>query len=143
MSKIVIDTGNGGFQFPNGIEVDISLALQSVHIKDLVENFGGIDKLGGRIDLKSDQDNDSISRVFMYVDLASKNPVVNDDTERAKMAPWEIAFFDSISTKDLFNFILASNYLDIKTSLNASCKRVANMIKGKTPEEIRKTFEVV
>ena len=36
----------------------------------------------------------------------------------------------------------AANYLNIKTLLDLTCKTVADMIKGKTPEEIRKTFNV-
>ena len=37
----------------------------------------------------------------------------------------------------------ASNYLDIKALLDIGCKTVANMIKGKSPDEIRKTFNIV
>ena len=37
---------------------------------------------------------------------------------------------------------MAANYLDIKGLLDVTCKTVANMIKGKTPEEIRQTFNI-
>ena len=36
----------------------------------------------------------------------------------------------------------AANYQNIKPLLDLTCLTVANMIKGKTPEEIRKTFNI-
>ena len=42
----------------------------------------------------------------------------------------------------LFDMILAANYLNIKPLLDLSCKTVANMIKGRTPEEIRHIFGI-
>ncbi|KAK5135626.1 hypothetical protein LTR04_004600 [Oleoguttula sp. CCFEE 6159] len=36
----------------------------------------------------------------------------------------------------------AANYMDIKALLDVGCKTVANMIKGKSPDEIRKTFNI-
>eukprot|EP01094_Clydonella_sp_ATCC50884_P006971 TRINITY_DN1615_c0_g1_i1.p3 TRINITY_DN1615_c0_g1~~TRINITY_DN1615_c0_g1_i1.p3 ORF type:complete len:114 (-),score=36.68 TRINITY_DN1615_c0_g1_i1:111-452(-) len=41
-----------------------------------------------------------------------------------------------------YDLLQAANYLDIKSLLDLTCKTVANMIKGKTPEEIRKTFNI-
>lgn len=43
---------------------------------------------------------------------------------------------------NLKTLLQAANYLDIKGLLDVTCKTVANMIKGKTPEEIRKTFNI-
>ena len=36
----------------------------------------------------------------------------------------------------------AANYLNIKPLLDLTCKTVADMIKGKTPEEIRAHFNI-
>jgi S-phase kinase-associated protein 1 len=51
-------------------------------------------------------------------------------------------FFFQVDQGTLFELILAANYLDIKGLLEVTCKTVANMIKGKTPDEIRKTFNI-
>ena len=56
--------------------------------------------------------------------------------------PWDANFVD-IEQELLFELILAANYMDIKSLLDLTCAKVASMIKGKTPEEIRKTFNIV
>ena len=55
---------------------------------------------------------------------------------------WD-ANFVGIDQEMLFELILAANYMDIKSLLDLSCAKVASMIKGKTPEEIRNTFNIV
>ena len=42
----------------------------------------------------------------------------------------------------LFELILAAYHLGIKGLSDVTCKTVANMIKEKTPEDIRKTFNI-
>uniref|UniRef100_A0A453DFX3 SKP1-like protein n=1 Tax=Aegilops tauschii subsp. strangulata TaxID=200361 RepID=A0A453DFX3_AEGTS len=52
------------------------------------------------------------------------------------------ADFVKVDQATLFDLILAANYLNIKGLLDLTCQTVADMIKGKTPEEIRKTFNI-
>ena len=50
--------------------------------------------------------------------------------------------FVAVDQEILFELILAANYMDIKPLLDLTCATVASMIKGKTPEEIRKHFNI-
>jgi len=61
------------------------------------------------------------------------------DAEAVKA--WD-AEFVQVDQGTLFDLILAANYLNIKGLLDLTCMTVANMIKGKSPEEIRKTFNI-
>ena len=54
---------------------------------------------------------------------------------------WDQQFF-TMEQSDLFELILAANYLDYPELLDRSCQTVADMIKGKTPEEIRTLFNI-
>ena len=42
----------------------------------------------------------------------------------------------------LFSVILAANYLDVKPLVDVTCRTVASMIKGKTPEQICDIFRL-
>ncbi|KAJ2758629.1 hypothetical protein IWQ57_006775 [Coemansia nantahalensis] len=50
--------------------------------------------------------------------------------------------FMKVDQDMLFGLLLASNYLDIKPLLDLGCKTVANMIRGKSAEEIREKFNI-
>lgn len=63
-------------------------------------------------------------------------------TDTRELAKWEVEFFKDIEQSPLFEIILAANYLDINCLLQSACKTVANMIKGKTPEQIRDLFDI-
>ena len=66
----------------------------------------------------------------------------NTDTEkRVNISDWDACFI-RVDQGTLFELILAANYLDMKGLLNVTCGTVANMIKGKTVEEIRKYFKI-
>ncbi|KAI0500048.1 hypothetical protein KFK09_018256 [Dendrobium nobile] len=66
---------------------------------------------------------------------------VLEDESIEELKNW-YADFVKVDQDTLFNLILAANYLNIKGLLDLTCQTVADMIKGKTPEEIRRTFNI-
>ena len=55
--------------------------------------------------------------------------------------PW-YADYINVEEEELFELILASNYLDINPLLELACAKVASLIKNKSIEEIRKFFNI-
>jgi S-phase kinase-associated protein 1 len=49
----------------------------------------------------------------------------------------------SVDRETLFELILAANYMDVKPLLDLCCATIASLIKGKTPEEIRRQFNII
>ncbi|KAG0238571.1 hypothetical protein BGW42_004333 [Actinomortierella wolfii] len=68
-------------------------------------------------------------------------PVQNGEDSASDISEWDLEFC-KVDQGTLYELILAANYLDIKPLLDLTCKTVANMIKAKSPEEIRKTFNI-
>ena len=54
---------------------------------------------------------------------------------------WDFKFID-VELDLIFELILGANYMDIKPLLELASAKVASIIKGKTTEEIRKTFNI-
>ena len=82
----------------------------------------------------------------VHFGVCRKDPPPPPEDEAREHRTDDIIEWDSefckVDQGTLFELILAANYLDIKALLDLTCKTVANMIKGKTPEEIRKTFNI-
>ncbi|KAG8888360.1 hypothetical protein FRB99_004124 [Tulasnella sp. 403] len=76
-----------------------------------------------------------LKKVLEYCDHYRGDPLPASDT--TEISEWDQKFLQ-VDQEMLFEIIRAANYLDIKPLLDVACKNVANMIKGKTPEEIRK-----
>ena len=54
---------------------------------------------------------------------------------------WDTEFL-KVDQGTLFEIILAANFLDIPKLLDYACITVADQIRGKSPEEIRKHFNI-
>lgn len=60
---------------------------------------------------------------------------------RRPLSDWDRQFLE-LPQPLLFDIILAANYLDMRELLDAACKIVARMIEDKSPDEIRKHFNI-
>ncbi len=60
-----------------------------------------------------------------------------------EIAPWDREFMKDIEYDLLHEIILAANFLEIKKLLNLSMATLADMIKGKTSQQIRDYFGLV
>jgi len=118
------------------------VALQSELVKTMVEG----DKDEKDIPLPNVKGN-VLKRVVDYMNHHSDNPAkeIEKPLKSANMAEvvskWDAEFVD-VDQEMLFELILAANYMDIKPLLDLTCAKVASMIKGKTPEQIRKVFNI-
>lgn len=118
------------------------VALMSELVKTMVEG----DKEEKEIPLPNVKGN-VLKKVVEYMSYHVDNPakVIEKPLKSSNMAEvvsqWDADFVD-VDQELLFELILAANYMDIKPLLDLTCAKVASMIKGKNPEQIRKTFNI-
>jgi len=125
------------------IEIERPIAERSVLIKNMLEDCGEVNDA-----IPISNVNESILRkVIEWCEHHKNDPVAaeneNDDSRKktTDIDEWDQKFMN-VDQEMLFEIILAANFLDIKPLLDTGCKTVANMIKGKSPEEIRKLFNI-
>jgi len=64
-------------------------------------------------------------------------PIRSVKMEKIVEDPWDAEFINKQPKRQLFQLILGANYMDCKSLLHLGCAKVATMIKGKSPEEIK------
>lgn len=127
------------------ISIDRAVAERSMLIKNMMEDLG--DEASNQAVPIPNVNEQVLKKVIEWCEHHRNDPVTtqDDDSDSRKkttdIEEWDQKFMQ-VDQEMLFEIILASNYLDIKPLLDVGCKTVANMIKGKSPEEIRKTFNI-
>ena len=125
--------------------VDIEVACQSVTIRTMLEDLGIEEESSEAVPLPN-VNSAILKKVIEFAtyhkdDAPASEDVENNGKRSDDISAWDQEFM-KVDQATLFDLILAANYLDIKALLDVGCKTVANMIKGKAPEEIRKTFNI-
>eukprot|EP00270_Netrium_digitus_P015881 TRINITY_DN561_c1_g1_i4.p1 TRINITY_DN561_c1_g1~~TRINITY_DN561_c1_g1_i4.p1 ORF type:complete len:147 (-),score=29.84 TRINITY_DN561_c1_g1_i4:417-857(-) len=123
-------------------EVDKEVAFQSETLKHLFED----EVMTGRGIPLPNISSKILEKLIEYCKyhVEVKKSLTSGDKQPAtedEIKAWDQDFV-RVDQSTLFDLILAANYLNIKGLLDLTCKTVAEMIKGKTQEEIRQTFNV-
>ncbi|KAI4213670.1 MAG: hypothetical protein LQ351_003636 [Letrouitia transgressa] len=127
------------------IPVERDVAERSILIKNMIEDIGD-EAITDAIPIPNVNES-VLHKVLEWCQHHRADPPAStdDDSDSRKkttdIEEWDQKFMQ-VDQEMLFEIILAANYLDIKNLLDIGCKTVANMIKGKSPEEIRKTFNI-
>ncbi|XP_062144257.1 SKP1-like protein 1B [Alnus glutinosa] len=129
--KITLKSSDG-----EAFEADEAVALKLPTIKkmiedDCAENGIPLPNLTSKI----------LAKVIVYSKkhVEAANP--DDRTSEYHLKAWDAEFVE-VDQDTLFDLILAANYLNIKSLQDLTCQTLAEMVKGKTPEEIRKMFNI-
>ncbi|KAK4067507.1 hypothetical protein Purlil1_13848 [Purpureocillium lilacinum] len=127
------------------IEVDRDVIERSVLIKNLLGDTDARSTKEAPIPIPNVSEA-VLRKVLVWCERHRNDPLQAEGEELNSregndIDDWDRSFLQ-VDQEMLFEIILASNYLDIRSLLDVGCKTVANMIKGKSPEEIRKTFNI-
>ncbi|XP_059065164.1 SKP1-like protein 1A isoform X2 [Cryptomeria japonica] len=108
-------------------EVDEAVAFESETIKNMIEDTG-------------------VESVVPLPNVNSKMDAAKTSEETTAISELDVKTWDKefvkVDQATLFDIIQAANYLNIENLLDLTCQTVADMIKGKTPEEIRMIFNI-
>ncbi|CAF0872892.1 unnamed protein product [Rotaria sp. Silwood1] len=138
--KIKVQTSDGDV-----IEVDLFVAKQWEPVKNIYEVLDSKDVHENPIEL-ANVGTEVLKKIIEWSihhkddELTSGN---NSQTTRrfVEIPSWDKDFFN-IKQEMIFEIIMAANYLGMTLLLDMACKTIADMIKGKTPEEVRQTFNL-
>ncbi|XP_054785418.1 SKP1-like protein 1 [Prosopis cineraria] len=131
-------------------EVAIKAATQSTLIKNMLDDLGVSDKIPlynvNSVTLakvmeycQKHADHDEAAKT--ETDIAVIGAGAANGVAMEELKQWDAEFL-KVENQLLFDIILAANYMEIAGLLDSSCQAVADMIKGKSPEEIRRTFNI-
>nr|GLL45767.1 SKP1-like protein 1B [Ipomoea trifida] len=128
--KMVRLRANDGEEF----EVAESVAALSQTVKFVMEDAGGLGEDFVIPLLKVD--GKTLAKILEYCKVHAAGGKSNAEKKEFDKK------FVEVGQAEVYDLLTAANYLEIKELLDIMIQRVADMIKGKNPEEIRKIFNI-
>jgi len=64
-------------------------------------------------------------------------PIRSVDLRKSVEDQWDADFANSMTKRELFQITLVANYIDCQSLMHLMCAKIASLIKGKSPEEIK------
>jgi S-phase kinase-associated protein 1 len=129
--------------------LELAAAKQSTTLRTMLEDLGIGDEVDTEV-IPLPNVRSEILRLIVDWSVRHKDdPILTDDddlkfynTNFEDLPEWDRNLVSGLNTSVLFELTLAANYLDIAGLLNLACKGIANLMNGKSPEELRKCFNV-
>lgn len=123
-------------------EAEEKVLFQSALIKNIVSDLD--DGFGQEIPL-SNVTGDILKKIITYAEHHKDDEPVEEKEDKETNSKindeWDIEYM-KLDKDTIIEIILAANYLDMENLLNLCCKTMANMIKGKSAEEIREILGI-
>lgn len=130
-------------------EVNINAAKQSTTIKTMLNDLGIENEAEDQVVPLPNVTSSILEKIIEWATEHKEDP---DLTEEDEFKYFEIKFEDlpkwdqdyilGVDMQTLCELTLAANYLEMKGLLNLTCKGIASKMIGKSPAELRKTFNV-
>ncbi|KAF9621936.1 hypothetical protein IFM89_029156 [Coptis chinensis] len=139
--KTVTLVSSDGYDF----EVEEEVALESQVIKDGFEDKAVDDREYLLFNVHSD----TLELIIKYCEkhVSSRKSISaaaassSSSNGEEALKEWDEHFI-SVDTNTLYDILMAADYLNIKSLLDLAIQKVADTIHGRSPEQIRKKFNI-
>ncbi len=130
------------------IKIPIDVAKISITIKNMLEDLGEMVEEGEENIIPITNINGAIlAKIFQFCNYIHTNQEefenlktwLEDKSFSFSLSQWFNDYLD-VEQELMFQVILGANFLDIQPLLNMQCKHVANIIRNKTPAELKVLF---
>lgn len=141
------------FKFKTNDDIEFSLPFEQIKLFTTLENLlidlintGEKDIPIPLAEIKSTIFKLAIEYITLYKNNNGVKPLTDeekqDELKYLTINSWEQQFLSKLNQQEMFDLILAANYLENKHLLECTCKFVASDMLKKTDDEIRKMWGV-